>query len=150
MKAKMIGGDLLVTFKAKGSGITAEEFAPKLIGKYIDGSLAFGYARLPYVNYKPAILSARMPVAANGGAEIKVENFGLSSSEACDVALEINGERLGVVGLQALEPYGSVSLVLPASSFAPKEKDVVEVVFERNGKEIERNRFVKEYAKEKK
>ena len=150
MKAKMIGGDLLVTFKAKGSGITAEEFAPKLIGKYMDGSLAFGYARLPYVNYKPAILSARMPVATNGGAEIKVENFGLSTSETCDVALEINGERLGVVNLKALEPYASVRLVLPASSFAPKEKDVVEVVFERNGKEIERNRFVKADVKEKK
>jgi hypothetical protein len=44
------GDDLIVTFAAAGNGITADEFAPKLIGKTTAGSLLYGYARLPYVD----------------------------------------------------------------------------------------------------
>ena len=33
VKTKVSGKDLIVVFKAKGSGITSDEFAPKMIGK---------------------------------------------------------------------------------------------------------------------
>lgn len=45
------GKDLIVTFNGKGNGITKDEFAPKLIGKYKDGRMLYGYARLPYIDY---------------------------------------------------------------------------------------------------
>ena len=58
IKARQEGNDLIVTFSGKGSGIDADEWAPKLIGRSKAGKLLWGYARLPYVNYQPAILSA--------------------------------------------------------------------------------------------
>ena len=143
VKAKTVGDDLLVTFKAKDSGITEAEFAPKLIGKYKDGQVAFGYAKLPYQNYKPAILSARLPVAADNGVEIEVENFGLSASEDCEVALLVNGQRLGSSSLKSLQPYEATKIQVSVSTFELGDKDIVEVVFERNGNEFDRNRFVK-------
>lgn len=51
-----------MVFNAEGSGITSGEFAPKMIGKHRNGNMLYGYARLPYVNYRPALLSARRPV----------------------------------------------------------------------------------------
>lgn len=62
VKTKVSGEDLIVVFNAEGSGITSGEFAPKMIGKHRNGNMLYGYARLPYVNYRPALLSARRPV----------------------------------------------------------------------------------------
>lgn len=62
VKTKVSGEDLIVVFNAEGSGITSDEFAPKMIGKHRNGNMLYGYARLPYVNYRPALLSARRPV----------------------------------------------------------------------------------------
>ena len=56
---KKEGKDLIVTFDAKGNGITAEEFAPKLLGKTTSGKLLYGYARLPWVSYNDPILSGQ-------------------------------------------------------------------------------------------
>lgn len=41
------GSDLIVTFTGKGNGITADNFAAKLIGRTREGELLFGYAKLP-------------------------------------------------------------------------------------------------------
>lgn len=52
LKTKKAGTDLILVFDAVGHGITAEEFAPKLIGKTTNGEFLYGYTRLPWVDYK--------------------------------------------------------------------------------------------------
>ena len=69
VKTEASGKDLILTFDGKGSGITPDEFAPKMIGKDKNGKLLFGYANLPYVDYKPALLSCRRPVYREGGTK---------------------------------------------------------------------------------
>lgn len=44
VKTEASGKDLILTFDGKGSGITPDEFAPKMIGKDKNGKLLFGYA----------------------------------------------------------------------------------------------------------
>lgn len=39
------GNDLIVEFAGKTTGIATSEFAPKLIGRYSDGRMCYGYAR---------------------------------------------------------------------------------------------------------
>lgn len=82
LSTKNEGKDLVVTFDAKGNGITAEEFAPKLLGKTTSGKLLFGYARLPWVSYNDPILSARMPIVSPDSQDMNVvvENFGQVAS----------------------------------------------------------------------
>lgn len=150
LKAELRGNDLLVTFQGKGSGITDEEFAPKLIGRYKTGRLAFGYARLPYVNYTPAILSARRPVTVKGVSSVEVQNFGLSASAPCRISVWLNGQSLASAEVGALQPYEKTSCQLPVVLPTWKENDVMEVVFEKEGKPFERNRFLSAPAQEKK
>lgn len=56
------GKDLVLFFDGQGNGLTDENFAAKLLGKTKDGSLLFGYARLPWLIYHEVILSARMSI----------------------------------------------------------------------------------------
>ena len=60
-------------------------------------NMLYGYARLPYVNYRPALLSARRPVFDKEKGELKVEiqNFGLSASEPAEVEVICGGHSLG-------------------------------------------------------
>ena len=85
------GNDLIVTFEGKNSGITPDEFAPKLIGRTRKGKLIYGYASLPYINYTPDILSASYPVCATEKGkevwEMQVRNLGLSDSPNTQVRL---------------------------------------------------------------
>lgn len=85
------GKDLIVIFDAKGNGITAEEFAPKLLGKTSSGKLLYGYARLPWVSYNDPILSARMPILTSDGQKmaVVVENFGQVKSKSAVLKLEL-------------------------------------------------------------
>lgn len=118
LKTEKEGKDLIVTFDAAGNGITADEFAPKLIGRYTDGKMLYGYARLPYVDYIEPILSARAPVF--GGAEkgsegrVEVQNFGQVASG--ETAVRIEGRKEGKTVLIA-------SATVPA--LAPYEKTEV-------------------------
>ena len=143
LKSKSDGKDLIVTFKGKGSGITADEFAPKLIGKDKQGKMVFGYAKLPYVDYQPAILSARRPVYDKGEKTVKVEiqNFGLSASQASEIEVICNGTPLGKTAVGILNPYEAETVTLANITFIPDEKATYEVVFLSNGKEMERNTF---------
>lgn len=50
-KTEKSGYDLIVTFNGKGNGITADNFAAKLLGKTSEGKLLFAYSRLPEVQY---------------------------------------------------------------------------------------------------
>lgn len=140
LKTQVDGNDLIVTFKGKGSGITAEEFAPKLIGKDSQGKMVFGYAKLPYVNYLPAILSARRPVydKAKGCINVEVQNFGLSASSAAEIEVCCNGTSLGKASVGPLKPYEAQTVSLSVAS-APDKQATYEIIFFVDGQETERN-----------
>lgn len=81
------GDDVIITFTGSDSGINAGEWAPKMLGQKNDGSIAFGYAKMPDVDYKPAMISAVTPVIAADGTvqTISVTNYGQSTSLATTV-----------------------------------------------------------------
>lgn len=128
LSTKKEGKDLIVTFDAKGNGITADEFAPKLLGKTTAGKLLYGYARLPWISYNDPILSARMPVFAADGRTmtIEVENFGQIASKSAVLTLEQlkDGKKtvIGQVKLSSLAPYGKTSVTLSGKTAFEKEK----------------------------
>lgn len=128
LSTKKEGKDLIVTFDAKGNGITAEEFAPKLLGKTTAGKLLYGYARLPWISYNDPILSARMPVFAADGRNmtIEVENFGQVISKPAILKLEQlkDGKKteIGQTKLPSLAPYGKTKVTLSGKSNFNKEK----------------------------
>ena len=143
LKSKLDGKDLIVTFKGKGSGITADEFAPKLIGKDKQGKMVFGYASLPYVDYKPAILSARRPVynKEQGCINVEIQNFGLSASKDTEIEVLCNGTSLGKTTIGVLKPYEAQNISLTVAS-VPDKQATYEVIFFSDGKEVERNTLV--------
>lgn len=118
VSTKPDGKDLIVTFDAKGSGITADEFAPKLLGKSTSGKLLYGYARLPWVSYNDPILSARIPVFApdSRSMTIEVENFGQTASKPAILMLELlqdgNSIEVGQTKVSSLKPYGKTQVSL--------------------------------------
>ena len=143
IRSKVDGKDLIVTFKGKGSGITTDEFAPKLIGKDNQEKMVFGYARLPYVDYRPAILSARRPVYDKKQRCFKVEiqNFGLSASQPSEIEISYNGTLLGKVKIKTLPPYATETITIKGISPIKDDEGTYEIVFLTEGKEVERNTF---------
>ncbi len=125
------GKDLIVNFDAKGNGITSEEFAPKLIGKYLSGKLLYGYTRVPWLSYNEAIISARKPVfsANNNKTDIKVEveNFGqvVSKKSKLEIACTVDNEKriLGIAEVPVLQPYGKTMVQLTADFAFEKGKE---------------------------
>jgi hypothetical protein len=93
--------------------MTADEFAPKLLGRTPGGKLLHGYARLPYVDYREPYLSALAPVFTPraDGFELGVEvrNFGLAASRetSLTLAVEVDGKTVEVGNgtTPALKPY---------------------------------------------
>ncbi len=140
-KTRNEGKDLVVIFKAKGSGIDGDEFAPKLIGRNKKGELLFGYASLPYVDYRPALLSARRPEYDEKEKVLKVEieNFGLSASHLQEVEIYCDGKLISSKIIQKLAPYETVNLVCPLSE-APKEEMIITYI-NKSGKN-EKNIFL--------
>jgi hypothetical protein len=143
VKTKVSGKDLIVVFKAKGSGITSDEFAPKMIGKDKKGNMLYGYARLPYVNYRPALLSARRPLfdKEKGGLKVEIQNFGLSASEPTEVEVICNGSSQGRIALKTLQPYEIECLMFDSDMLLSDDNASYEVVFFQEGKEVEQNKF---------
>jgi len=143
VKTKISGKDLIVVFKAKGSGITSDEFAPKMIGKDKKGNMLYGYARLPYVNYRPALLSARRPLfdKDKGGLKVEIQNFGLSASEPTEVEVICNGSSQRRIALKTLQPYEIECLMFDSDMLLSDDNASYEVVFFQEGKEVERNKF---------
>ena len=143
IKSKADGKDLIVTFNGKGSGITADEFAPKLIGKDAKGNMVFGYARLPYVDYKPSILSARRPRYNKDKEtiEVEIQNYGLSAGKATEIEIIYDGNSIGKSVVDALNPYEKEIVLLKDINLTNEGKSRFEVVFLLDGKEVERNRF---------
>ena len=135
------GKDLIVVFDGRGNGITPDEFAPKLLGRDMQGRLIYGYASLPYVDYRPAILSAALPKyeAESNRLTLTVKNYGLSDSGATRIAVETNGRKLAEGEVGKLMPYGTQETEMQAR-FSPSEEELSEltVIFFRNGKETGR------------
>lgn len=129
---KKSGKDLVVIFSGKGHGITADEFAPKLLGRKKNGELLFGYTRLPGVNYIEPILSARKPkvVVTDGKShvEVVVENFGQVASEPTSISVlaEIDGKEvtLGRSDLPAIKPYGKETIEVNTSVSLPTDSSL--------------------------
>lgn len=131
LKTEKAGNDLIVTFDGLKSAITAEEFAPKLIGKRKDGNLLYGYARLPSVDFIEPILSARAPVfiQTEDGVklDVEVQNFGQVASGQTTLNVEYvkdgKNEIIAAGALPALEPYDKTVLSLDGKTRLEKEKE---------------------------
>lgn len=143
LKSEADGNDLILTFEGAGSGITADEFAPKMIGKDKKGGMLFGYAKLPYLDYKPAIVSSLRPVYSKDRKmlAVEVENFGLSTSEKMTIEVRQNGTLIGRSTLKALSPYEKTTLSIASPKGEWKGNDECEVVFIQHGKVSETNTF---------
>lgn len=143
LKTRNEGDDLIVVFNGKGSGITADEFAPKLIGRSTKGELLYGYARLPYVDYAPALLSARCPQydKESGVLKVRVGNWGLSASQQAQLEVLCDGKTVATGQVQVLSPYEEVEAVLKPAMASFVEAVPYEVVLRCGDKEVERVTF---------
>jgi hypothetical protein len=107
------GNDLIVTLDAAGNGIATDEFAPKLIGKTTSGSLLYGYARLPYIDYiKPIVFTAEPHFAVRPQSvdvTVEVTNFGQVTSQKTTLKLTVvkdeNTVEVGKTSVPALKAY---------------------------------------------
>ncbi len=133
---KKKGKDVIITFDGQGSGIDADEFAPKLIGKNKKGEMVFGYAKLPYVNYRPAILSSMKPVYNADGkcVEVVIENFGLSDSKESNLTLTTADGTVLSADVPSLKPYAKTTVKLNAENELKLEG--CKVVVATSGKEV--------------
>ena len=143
VKTRKDGNDLIVVFNGKNSGITADEFAPKLIGRTVSGELLYGYARLPYVDYRPALLSAGKPLynMEKKLLTVKVENFGLLASQPSEVEVVSEGKTLAKGEVPALAPYGETDVVLQPMTPLASDSIPFEVVIRTGGVEVEKVKF---------
>ena len=138
------GKDLIVTFNGKGNGITKDEFAPKLIGKYKNGRMLAGYARLPYIDYIEPILSARAPIFTKSGkvleCTVEVQNFGQVSSKKAlvEVGYKKEGKTIKVASgmVPALKPYEKTDLLLSAKDRFEEGKEYDLIVTLYSGKKV--------------
>ena len=105
--------------------------------------MLYGYARLPYVNYRSALLSARRPLfdKDKGGLKVEIQNFGLSASEPTEVEVICNGSSQRRIALKTLQPYEIECLMFDSDMLLSDDNASYEVVFFQEGKEVERNKF---------
>lgn len=144
LKTQNDGKDLIVIFDGKGNGISENEFAPKLIGKYKNGKMLYGYARLPYISYNEPVLSARAPVfsrtekGVNGTVE--VQNFGQVASGETVLKIEYirNGKKINAASgkVPALQPYEKTELSFPANKAFERVNDEELFVTIYSGKKV--------------
>lgn len=141
IRTRKEGKDLIVIFDGRGSRIGSDEFAPKLLGYNKKKDLIFGYASLPYVDYRPAMLSAAYPMydKAKQVLKLEVKNFGLSASRPSHVVVKSGDRVLAESAVDALQPYG-VQVINVPTSFSPDVDDLktLTVVFYTDGKEVRR------------
>lgn len=131
--------ELIVVFDGTGSGITEDEFAPKLIGRTTSGEMLYGYARLPYVDYDPALLSARCPQydKEKNQLKVRVENFGLSVSKSSEVEVRLDNEVVGRTKVPKLQPYDEVELTITPSHPFVENGKAYEVLISCKGKSLQ-------------
>ena len=140
LRTRKEGKDLIVVFNGKDSGITPDEFAPKLIGKNRKGEVIFGYASLPHVDYRPSLVSARKPVYVKeeGRLDIRVENFGLSTSAPVELEIWLDGASIGKQTVPSIAPYSSVTVSHTIDNPQTTDNSVWRVMLcDTNGKTLE-------------
>ena len=126
---KKDGTDLIINFYGEGNGFRDHNFTGKLLGKTREGTLLFGYAQLPWVNYKDAILSARLPEITIGedGSEINVivENFGQRASDLAKITISVSENDTSVIIASGIVPElkSFEQKTIPLSSQTKFEKD---------------------------
>lgn len=144
LKTETDGNDLIVTFDGKGNGMTEDEFAPKLIGKYKNGKMLYGYARLPYIDYIEPILSARAPVFVQSDkgweGNLEVQNFGQVSSQKTSVKIEYkkDGKMIKVASatVPPLTPYEKTDVRFVTKANFEKAADYDFLVTISSGKKV--------------
>ena len=144
LKTETDGNDLIVTFDGKGNGMTEDEFAPKLIGKYKNGKMLYGSARLPYIDYIEPILSARAPVFVQSDkgweGNIEVQNFGQVSSQKASVKIEYkkDGKMIKVASatVPPLTPYEKTDVRFVTKANFEKAEDYDFLVTISSGKKV--------------
>lgn len=133
LRGELSGDDFIVYFEAKNHCITDEEFAPKMLGKNKSGEMIYGYSRLPWIDYAPAILSANPPVLRNTKASVVVDNFGTSTSAGALVSVNVYDEsgkevELFSAKLSPIKPYGSQEVSAELGKNAEKLKSGSSIV----------------------
>lgn len=136
-RSEASGANLVVTFPGAGHGLTADDFAAKLLGRTKKGALLFGYARLPGRTGLEPILSARDPVlvrrdAAALDVSVEVENFGQVKSAPARLELSLRRGTSDAhtlnAAIPAIEPYGRATVKAEAGgALKPGETCDIEV-----------------------
>lgn len=144
IRSHKVGNDLIVEFDGTGNGMTADEFAPKMLGRDKKGNILFGYASLPYVNYRPAMLSAAYPMydCEKQTLSLEVKNYGLSASSLTQVVVEANGRKLAEGRVHSLEPHASTVLCVKVNEDVTlKNLSSITVTFYSEGKKVGCNKL---------
>jgi hypothetical protein len=141
-KTECAGDDLIVTFEGAGNGITEDNFTAKLLGKTSSGKLLFGYARLPWLNYLEAVLSASPPSIAKKGDDfmiaVEVQNFGQVASKPAPLKVVCNTDGREVEAasgtLPALDPFEKTVVELTCGNiFKPGVAYATRVIIHPDG-----------------
>lgn len=135
-------GSVVLVFNGKDTGLTDDEFAPKLIGRYAAGytpvfpnskagDMCYGYARLKYIDYEPAYLSPADPVvdSNNKVCSIDVKNYGLKASDN-GVAILIMSDKNEILSkgvVSSLSPYAQTTLSLEPVAEIPADTKSLKV-----------------------
>ncbi|MFI3321932.1 MAG: glycoside hydrolase family protein [Rikenellaceae bacterium] len=117
LKTEKSGDDLIVVFSGENHCIAEDEFAPKLLGKDKNGEMVFGYSRLKWIDYNPAILSALKPTVSGSKMYVEIENLGVSASKSSFVTISsYNSDgvqtQVGSAVVKAIEPYGKCKVAI--------------------------------------
>lgn len=143
VSSEEINGDLILTFNGANTGITANEFAPKMIGKYAEnyanpatptapkGGICFGYAKLPYIT-PSSMLSALVPEIGEGSKckEIIIENYGIvASSEGTLIKIFAGSSVIATGTIPSLLPYEKTLVTLSSSQAIPSGTKELTIAF---------------------
>lgn len=115
---KPLDDDLLIVFNGKGNGLTSDNFVGKLLGKTTTGKPLFGFARLPWLEYKISHLSSKFPEfslnAKSLKAEVEIENFGQTSSAPTVAIIEYLHDakwlKFASSKVPPIQPYESINI----------------------------------------
>jgi hypothetical protein len=133
VKSEADGADMVVTFDAKDHGITADEFAPKLLGKDRQAGLLFGYAKRRDIAYIEPVWCACKPVfnAEKARFEIPVANYGQVASGTAALRMRLDSAVSG-------EPLERVVSEADVPPLKPFETALVPVVVPPGQRGVER------------
>lgn len=136
---KKMADGILVTFSGDCALIDSDDFAPKMIGKRTDGTLLYGYARMPFYPYTPAIISGRRPLtnALDKYDKVEVKNYGLTASAPLSITVsDSQGTLLAQGTVGTLKPYEAKTVRL-TSTGSPKEGSKQLIVRYYKGKQLQ-------------